>query len=241
MTLRSPHTVLAFMLLSTPVLAQDATAGATEPPIIERRIDVSGSGQVELVPDQAELIFGVSLVDKNAQKAMKDATTRVNAIMSALEEAGIDEKDMKTTELSITPRENYESGKRMGYQVDSGLTVIIRDLDILPALLDSLSEAGMNELRNLSFSSSQNKAAQNEALELAVQDAKARADLMAAAAGVSVGAPVNMSSNVSAVPLERPELMLARAADAAGAEMKIAEGSMQVQADVSITYELIAK
>ncbi len=206
---------------------------------IERRIHVSGTGVVEIVPDEANLQFGVSTQDKSAKKAMNDASNRMQQIMEVLASNGVEESNIQTSELNVATRYDYEKGKVEGYVVNSILGVKIDDLTLLPDLLEGLSEAGMNELNAMEFASSQQKELENQALELAVQDAKARADIAASAAGVSVGAPIEINMETSASPM-REFAVVADAKMASGNAMPVAAGTMEIRTNVNISYELEA-
>ena len=167
-----------------------AASGAT--------ITVTGSASVTLKADYARISVGVSTSDKTVEAAALQNNAAINAVITALKEAGVDEKDIVTSNYSVHAEYDYSSfdGQKLtGYNVTNQLTVIIRDMEHIGATLDQATAAGANNIYNIDFLSTKADEAQDEATTYAVQDAMRRAKLLADAAGLQLGSIVSISDS----------------------------------------------
>merc|ERR1711916_89245 len=124
-----------------------------------------------------------------ASAAMKQQAAQMTGVFNALKKAGIAAKNMQTGNISLNPRYDYSSRnnsppKLICYNASNTVNIIVRDLDKLGPTLDAVVDAGGNTINSVSFSLDDSAEAQAEAQKLAVQDALAKAELYAAAAGV---------------------------------------------------------
>lgn len=213
----------------------------TEEPLPEaplRTISVSGSGKVTLTPDIATISIGVHTENIDATEAVAANTSQAQAVMQALEAAGVAEKDIQTSNFSIYPRQEWDNeGKVTGitYVVDNTVLVTVRDLDAIGGLLEAVVEAGSNQIGGIQFDVSNREAAYKQALSAAVEDARAKADVLAQAAGVEVGDVQMISSSTSGGPIVMEKAFAVEAAMAVG-EVPVSPGEMEVSAEVSIVY-----
>ncbi len=224
-------TVLAAIVLSlglAPALAD--TPG---------QITVSGDGSVSAAPDMAIMTMGASADADSANTAMDETSAITSAILDRLTEAGIASKDIQTSDLSLTPMWSNQSstdGRRRieGYRASNRVTAKVRDLDVLGPVLDAVLSEGATNLGGLQFTISDPEPLMNEARRKAVADARARAELFAEAAGVTLGRLLSLSENGSRAP--RPEMRsMARAADAS---VPVAEGETEISAAVTLVYAI---
>jgi uncharacterized protein YggE len=220
--------------------AQDATPppGTAQNPAT---VYVSGNGTVTITPDTASVIVGVNIVEKTLSSAQEKATMQMTAVIDALKAAGIDEKDIQTVNYSVNILQDYDqSGNPTtinGYQVSNQVNVTVRDLDKLGSILDTVVGQGANAIYGISFYVDDPSAAASQARTLAVEDAKKKADELAAAAGMKVGRILSISETYSPSPMPMPYGRAA--AEDAAMSVPIQAGTTTVQVQVQVTYELV--
>lgn len=209
-----------------------------------RTITITGEGEVTAVPDIAYIDTGVVTEGKTAAEALAANTRAMNEVFKGLEEAGIEKRDMQTSQFSVYPV--YEQAKDDGrphtpviggYRVQNQLTVKVRDLDKAGAILDRVVTLGSNQLSGIRFEIDNPKPLMNEARKAAVRDALERAKLYAGAAGVSVGEILSISENGYSMP--RPyyakDMMVMRAEASA---VPMAAGEQTVSANVTLVIRI---
>jgi hypothetical protein len=161
-----------------------------------RTLSVNGIGQVSLTPDIAYIYVGVHTEGATASDAVATNKSQTTTVISAIKKAGVDEKDIRTTNFSIWPSQQYgPDGTISGtiYMVDNTVYVTVRDLNGLGNLLDSVISAGANSINSVQFDVADKTEALKEARAKAVEDAKLQAQELAEAAGVSLGEIQNIS------------------------------------------------
>ena len=206
------------------------------------QITVSGEGSVFTVPDMAVITVGASADADTAKAAMEQTSVTTAAILDQLTEAGVEARDVQTTDLSVMPVSSNRSSSQdrpsiEGYQASNRVTVRVRDLDALGTILDAVLTDGANQLGGLQFVVSEPGPLLDEARVKAVADARARAELFAMAAGVQLGPLLSLSEGGSHMP--RPETFgMARMADA---EVPIAQGETELRASVTLVYQILSQ
>jgi len=215
------------LALPLPALAESAATPT---------ISVTGMATVETVPDLATLTIGVTTLADTAAAALTANSVSVQAVMERLAAAGIEPRDMQTSNLSLNPNwTGYDTGNPVisGYQASYMLTIRVRDLAGLGAVLDAAVADGANTLNGLSFGLADPGPTLDEARKKAVADARARADLLAAAAGVSLGRILSISDSATATndpgPVYKAEM----------ASVPVAGGEVGLSATVTILYEIV--
>jgi uncharacterized protein YggE len=220
--------------------AQDATP-STEAGFPSATVYVSGNGTVTIAPDTASVIIGVNIIEKTLSEAQAKATTQMTAVIDALKAAGIDEEDIQTVNYSVNILQNYDQNGNPatieGFQVSNQVNVTVRDLTQLGSILDTVVAQGANAIYGISFFVNDPTAAASQARTLAVEDAKRKADELAAAAGMKVGRIISISETSYSTPVP-VDFARAEAADTAAA-VPIQAGTTTVSVDVQVTYELI--
>lgn len=229
--------ILQAALIASLWSATALTAAHAQTPM-PPQITVTGEGVVDGIPDIATLSLGVTTTGDSAAAAMAANTEALGAVMARLKAAGIADRDMQTTNLSINPNwTGYDSGARQridGYTASNQLTVRIRQIDGLGAVLDAAIQDGANTLNGLSFGLSEPRPAMDAARKAAVEDARARATLLVEAAGATLGPIVSITEGGGYMP---PQPMFRQSADAAGA-VPVAAGEVATTASVTIVFEI---
>ncbi|HPG23599.1 MAG TPA: SIMPL domain-containing protein [Amaricoccus sp.] len=212
-----------------------ATAGAEE---TLRRITVTGSAEVEALPDIATVSAGVETQASEAAAAMAANATAMNAVFAALEAAGIDRADVQTSRLSLDSIwENRSDGgtpKVVGFQASNMVTVTVRDIDRLGAVVDAVAAAGGNRIFGVDFAVDEPRAQIDAARERAVADARAKAELYAGAAGVALGPVLSISEGGGSGPSPAPVFARAEAM----ADTPVAGGTITLGASVEVVFAI---
>ncbi len=216
-------------------------------------ITVSGHGEAVAVPDIATFSFSVVSEKADVASAQADATTKANATTDYLKSAGIDEKDIQTSNYSINPQYDYvqaacvngscPSGRQVlrGYEVRQTTTVKVRDTAKAGDLLAGVGSKGATEVSGLNFTFDDPTKVQSDARDKAIADAKTKADVLAKQLGVSIvrvtafnessgGYPVPMAYGLGGATNQ--------AKDMVASAPTISTGQNKVSDDVSVTYEI---
>ena len=221
----------ASLALPLPALAEDAM-----PPMIT----VTGTGTVEARPDIATLTIGVTTEGDTAAEALAANSAQLEGVMARLTAAGIEARDMQTSNLSLNPNwTGYDSSSATGptiagYVASNMLTIRVRQLDGLGAVLDAAVADGANTMNGLTFGLADPDPALDEARKEAVADARARAELLAMAAGVKLGRVIAISEDAAPsdpMPMFRVE--------ASAAPVPVAGGELGLSASVTIFFEIV--
>jgi uncharacterized protein YggE len=216
----------AALALPIPALADDLG-----PPMVI----ATGTGTIEVAPDLATLSIGVTTQGDTAANALAANTAAMEAVMARLSASGIESRDMQTSNLYLSPNwTGYDTATPTisGFVASNSLTVQVRKLDTLGAVLDASVADGANTLNGLSFGLSDPGPVLDEARKEAVADARANAELLAAAAGMKLGRVVLISeSNGDLVSYDGYRADLA-------APVPVAGGELGLSASVTIQYEI---
>lgn len=242
MTKRLLTTLAAGALATVVLAAQPARANTTlqqnDQPL-RRTVTVVGTGRATASPDIARVTLGVDIVNPRLSTALTEANRKMAAIMAALEKAGLERKDIRTAEFNVFPQQSYGPsgpGPITGYRVINTMRVTVRDLDNAGAVLDAAINAGANTIQGLAFTIESAKAIETEARKDAMADAKAKAEVLAGAAGAKVGRVLTISEIISSGPM--PVFAAAPAAEGMGGGVSITPGTQDVTIQVQVTYEI---
>src|SRR5512143_1429638 len=157
-----------------------------------RTLSVSGNGQAYLAPDIAYIYIGVHTEQNTAAEAVTENTNQTQKLIKAIQDFGIDPKDIRTTNFSIWPMDKIDptSGAPTGekkYAVDNTVYVTVRDLKALGDLLDTAVQAGANTVNSVQFDVAKKDEALKQARIDAMKNAETQAKELADAAGLSLG------------------------------------------------------
>jgi uncharacterized protein YggE len=222
--------LVAAALLATPAPAQ------TAPPAM---ISVTGEATISVPPDLAQIDGGVSSDAKTAREASDANNAAMGKVLLALKAAGIEEKDVQTSRLSLQPQ--YAPNRPgpspvVGYRASNHVTVRVRDVTRIAGMIDTLVGAGANEIGGINFMVSQSSKLLDEAREKAVADARRKAEIFARAAGVTLGAPLSISEEGSPGPMPFRKMAGGMAAAA-----PVAQGEETLSVTVSVSWAIKPK
>ena len=225
----------ALMLASglAPALGQTAA---------NRTLTMSGQGEVRAAPDTVTLSAGVTSEAPTAAAALAANTTRMQSVFAALKKLGLADKDMQTANFSVWPQmapqtanNNSQPPHVTGYHVSNQLQLRLDDVSRLGPAIDALVTAGANQMNGIDFAIKDSAPLLAEARADAVSDARAKAEIYAKAAGVSLGPILSIGENAGQWP--RPVYMALPMARAAKA-VPVAAGEESITAEVSIVWEI---
>jgi uncharacterized protein len=215
------------------------TINQTAPETV-RTLNVNGLGQVYLTPDIAYIYIGVHTEGATASEAVDANKVQTKAVIDAIKNTGVAEKDIRTTNFSIWPSQQYApDGSVTGsiYMVDNTVYVTVRDLDGLGDLLDSAISAGANSVNSIQFDVADKEEAVKEARDIAVKDAQVQAQELAESAGVTLGEIQNITYfDNSTYPVA--DFGKGGGGGGAGASVPIQPGQLTIAVTVSMTYAI---
>ncbi|HET7143768.1 MAG TPA: SIMPL domain-containing protein [Anaerolineales bacterium] len=240
--MRTKFLVFAILTLALVLSACGPTTINQAGPENIRTLNVNGLGQVYLTPDIAYIYIGVHTEGVTASEAVEANKGQTTAVIDSLKEAGVAEKDIRTTNFSIWPSQQYgPDGTVIGsiYMVDNSVYVTVRDLDGLGDLLDSAITAGANSINSIQFDVADKAEAVKEARANAVDDAKLQAQELADAAGITLGEiqSINFFDN-SPYPYAEGKGGGGGMAYDAAAAVPIQPGQLTIAVTVSLTYSI---
>lgn len=236
------------MILSIVILAAVALSACGPATIVanqappQRTMIVTGTGMVNLTPDIAYINIGVHTEKDTASDAVAENNAQTQQVIDALKQAGVDAKDIQTTNFSIWPNTQYDpqTGEKIGttYVVDNTVYVKVRKLDQLGNMLDATVRAGANSINSIQFDVADKTDALKQARDAAVKDAKSQAQELATAAGVSLGDVQNISF-YNSIPTPYVDTYgKGGGGVAAAAAVPVTPGQLTLTVTVNLTYEI---
>lgn len=234
---------LAALALSLLIPSLPLTASAQE--TIQGTIVVSGTGEVSAVPDQAQVSAGVVTQAETADEALDANTEAMDRVFATLREADIEDRNIRTSNFSVSPqyepyRQSNPNPRRIiGYQVSNQVTVVLEDIGDVATTIDALIRSGANQLYGVVFSISDPKPLAEEARRAAVEDAAAKAQTLAEASGMNLGAPILIQEGGFVMPVVRQFFAVGGAPPPPAAPPRpVAAGEQNVTVNVSVTYRI---
>lgn len=206
-------------------------------------VSFSGNGSVVAQPDIAIVDVTILTEADTSKAAQDDNSAKSQGVVSYLEDQSIEEKDIKTSGYNINPRYTYpRDGTPVvtGYQVRQSITVKIRDLDSVGAVLEGVVSAGANQVSGVNLTIDDPEALQEEARAKAIADAKEKAKNLEKQLGISLGRIINFSEG------SRGDFTVARAlsldeSGIGGAELVIPDipiGENEIISNVTLTWQI---
>ena len=205
-------------------------------------ISIEAEGKVTALPDIAAVSIGVQTEKTTVSEAQKENTSKMNAIIAKVMSMGVAKEDIKTTSYTIYPQYDYVNGKQTqrGYQVSQNVDIKIRNLDSIGDVLAAIGDLGANQVSGVTFTIDDPESLRQQARLKGLEMAKAKAQALAAAAGVKLGKVVGFSESSSS---PQPPIYYAKdmAAGLGGgsASPSVEPGSQDVIVDVTVTYEIL--
>ena len=211
----------------------------------EATIIVSGEGSANLAPDMAALTLSVVKQAKTAQEALAANNAALTQVLADLKGAGIAERDLQTNGFSIEPRyRQLPNGATavppeiIGYEVNNGLAVRVRDLTKLGDVIDRSVKLGVNRGGQVNFGNDNPDAAVSEARKAAVAEAVAKARTLTEAAGVKLGRVIEISEYFARPMPPVPQPMYRAAMAKEADSTPIATGENNYSVTVNLTYAI---
>jgi uncharacterized protein YggE len=177
-----------------------ADSAAQEPDASQATITVTGMGEVLIAPDRATLVVSIETLGATSAAASADNARVHSAVMAALMAAGAGPGAVSTASYSVDPTWKYSNSgppTRTGYRANTDLRIEVAKLDRIGVLIDAALSAGAARISNLQFDSKDKAHARQQALALAVADARTDAETLARAAGGSLGALEQVSTQAA--------------------------------------------
>ncbi|MBB4658838.1 SIMPL domain-containing protein [Parvularcula dongshanensis] len=224
------------------LLCLPLAAHAQEP--APRTLSVSGLGEATGTPDMATLRFSATSRAATAAEALAANAQKMTAVRDRLRTLNIEPRDMQTSGLSLSPYYEQNDNGRFdraviaGYEAANGLTIRLRGTEGAGDVIDAAVQAGANGLDSLSFGFQNADSLQDDARRDAVRDARAKAELLAEEAGVSLGRVLTLTEaggGGGPQPYYDGRMMRMQAE---AAPTPVEAGEQAVTASVQITYEL---
>jgi uncharacterized protein YggE len=206
-------------------------------------ISVSGHGSTVVVPDIAVLRLGVEVTAPTVAAARSEAAAAMKAVRSSLDANAIDSDDIKTLSFNIQPQYPFRRDERSeitGYTVSNRVSVKVRDLDAVSDVLDGAAAAGGDTVRisGISFTVDDPEQHEADARKAAVEDARTRAEELAALAGVTLGKVLSISESGVSIPFQERGFGGVMLQSAAAPRTPISPGETEISLSVSVVYKI---
>lgn len=230
---------LALTAAAIPAAASAQTAPQL-PALAGTRLDITASGDSRRVPDVAIISAGVVTRASTAAAAISQNAARMERVLAALKAAGVAERDVQTSSISLNPDYRYENNqppKLTGYQASNQVSIRFRDIRNSGRILDALVAEGANQINGPTLTIDKPEAAMDEARVQALANGRARADLYARALGKRVIRLVAVSEGSGYSPPPMPMLERGMAV-AQAADTKIVPGEQAIQVNLTMVFEL---
>lgn len=225
---------LAVLGVAAALAAALAWPAAAVTPDESRGLTTSGVGVVRVAPDVAEWSFGVQTEAATAREALRRNGEEIAAVIAALKAAGIAPQDLRTQQVALYPRSSPEGTQVVGYTASNTVSAVVRNLSKAGAVVDAAAEAGANQIFGPTLSVSSSDEVYEQALEKAYDAAVARAKVLAAKAGVTLGEPLSIVEGGGPGPV----VPFISKAEATGGDVPIETGLSEIQASVSVTFAI---
>lgn len=203
---------------------------------------VSGQGELNVVPDIANLSLGISAQAKTVAQAQAAAATAMNNAMNALSQGGVARKDIQTQHFSIQQITRWDKDREqesvIGYRVTNMVLAKIRDINQAGSIIDAVATAGgdLTRINSISFAVDDPSKYYSEVRQKAMADANAKARQLADLGGVKLGKPTYVSES-TVYPVPRP-VYEAKVAAAPAPPTPISPGEMKITLNVQVVYAI---
>lgn len=236
-------TVAALMLAGNPAGAAPVVMPGQVPPPgvpapgfpfpVGQTIVVLGRGVVEAAPDRALVTIGAQAIRPNAQEAQAQVSTTMTQVLQRVMALGIPRERIQTVEINLFPQRRPQSGEITGYQAVQRARVTVDDLSLVGRVLDAAVTGGANLLDGVSFTLRDAASYRTRAFAAAAQDARATANALAGAAGLTIARVVRIEEVGAAVPVTRS---FAAPGASPEATTPVLPGTLSVTAQVRVIF-----
>lgn len=206
----------------------------------EHTISVNGTGRVVISPDVADLRLGVTITANTVKDARSGNAKAMSAVVAGLKKLGIADRDIQTTILSLQPVYDYSTNssrpRLTGYTLSNAIAVTIHDLGLVGDAIDGALAAGATTMDGVTFRVDDQAAAEQQARQAAMAEAKSKAQTLASAAGVSLGSVASISETVAPIPYPVYYGAMAGAVAAPDVKTPVQPGTNEVSVTVAVVY-----
>lgn len=217
-----------------------ATSAFAQQPM--ETVTVSGNGRAIVTPDRFTFQVGVQTVGATVDDAVAENNRRVAAVIAALKKAGAQDNDIQTSQFSIYPQQDYQQGKLpriLGYQVSNNISVRSTKVGEAGRLLGIAVAAGVNHSSGINFEVSDPARGRDQGLKAAFDDARAKASLLAQAAGRTLGRAIEITEGQRlGEPPPRPMARTMAMEAQVASDVPVESGTQEVSYTVTVTFEL---
>ncbi len=233
---------LLFALLVAAPLPAAAQAPQAPPP---RTLTINANATVDRAPDQAILLLAVESEGTTAQRAAATNATMMDGVIGALRALNIPAAQIRTVSYELQPQYAQDRGEQpriTGYRALNQVQVVLDAIDRVGPTIDAALGAGSNRVSNLTFGIKNPSGARLEALAKAVEKARAEAEVIARAAGQTLGEPLSINTDSYYPPPPRPMYARAQmdmAMSVAAPPTPVEGGTLEIGATVNIVYRLL--
>lgn len=219
--------------LAIPSFAQ-TTSPTPTPSVSGRTVTVSGTATIRSSPDEAVVTLGVQTQARSAQEALQQNANKMVDVMKALLDAGLKQGDVATAGISLYPDYDSDGSVIVGYTAQNLVSATVHDMDRVGEVIDQAVAAGANLAGGISFQLSDQDQGVDRALQAAVEDARSKAEILAAAGGATLGPVVSIDETGRPVT---PTIYYDRMA-AEAATTPISAPTLETQVSVTVVWSL---
>jgi hypothetical protein len=233
--------VAALMIGAVLPAAAEAQQASITQTIAGTRLDINATGEVTRVPDVAIISAGVVSRSATASAALQDTANRMTRVIAALKRAGVEDRDIQTSTVSLNPEYRYpqdQAPQLVGYSAANTVTIRFREIRNSGKILDALVSQGANQINGPNLVVDKPEAALDEARAKAIAIGRARADLYARSLGMRVVRVVSINESggyYAPPPAPPPVAMMARAERDS---TPVQPGEQKLQVNLAMTFEL---
>ncbi|WP_432408888.1 SIMPL domain-containing protein [Wukongibacter sp. M2B1] len=208
-------------------------------------VTVNGEGTVKVKPDIAYINVGVEIFDTDAKKAQDDNAKLMDEVLNSIKKSGIKDEDIKTISYNIYKSTKYEpasfgnkENRVEGYYSRNIVEVTIRDIEAVGKIADLAGDSGANIISNIRFGINDEDKYYEEALKLAMESAKGKAEALLSTFGAKADKPYRIYENSNGAPIiYRDSAMLKNSMAAEGYDTPVESGELEVTARLSVEYK----
>ena len=233
--------IISFSLILICIAALGTVAAATIPED-SARLQVTGNAVITAAPDTAHIALGVETSSTSADKAASENAERMASVLEALEALGLESSAISTSGYNIYSysdtfaRTAPDEAIATTYNVHNGITITTKNLDQVGRIVDTAVKAGANQVQNVRFDLADKQEMQFQALAVAIEQALAKADVMAKSAGKTIGGVVSVREEYGTYVAKNESLQMMAGGFDRGAMTSINPGEIEVTAQVTMEF-----
>jgi len=216
--------------------------GAGDQTALDGRIDVAADGEAAASPDRATIRVAVTASGSNAQAVGDDLAAADDSLRAGLTEWGLTEEDIRTVRYDVSETyESRENPERQRYRGVHQYAIELDDVDAVGEVIDVAIDSGADEVQRIEFGLSDEREAEvrERALQNAMTNARADADVLANASDLTIDGVHAVSTGGSGVtPYRVADAAALTEGDAGGASTGIETGDVSVRVSVNVVYEV---